>query len=339
MKQLFKNTTAVVLGLGLAVSAIAASDDFQLKANIQTQGKASYENDAFDSFWFRANFGGKYASEDMDAQVMIRMYGPKFGNTIEEKSYDKFLADLYWADYKWDLGANKLDLKLGHWKTDWSQSGNFGTYIDPNLKTRGFLMRDYSHDAFEAGWKYGPSALHAMIATSDSKFKTGYVRVEERLQLAKPFEIGAAYRVNAIDAMYLPAVQTHRVAGNASFTFIKNLRLYGEVAYITTGEDDAITDETVDAGLAIAPEYEQNSDYLPFFVGIELPTAGLFDNLMFEMERINDRDELMNKDVSDFAWTVSMIKSFGHTKTQLNLFSEDELNDVAVALRITTTIK
>lgn len=100
-----------------------------------------------------------------------------------------------------------------------------------------------------------------------------------------------------------------------------------------------VTDETVDAGLAIAPEYEQNSDYLPFFVGIELPTAGLFDNLMFEMERINDRDELMNKDVSDFAWTVSMIKSFGHTKTQLNLFSEDELNDVAVALRITTTIK
>lgn len=187
MKQLFKNTAAVVLGLGLAVSAIAA-DEFQLKANIQTQGKASYENDAFDSFWFRANFGGKYASEDMDAQVMIRMYGPKFGNTIEEKSYDKFLADLYWADYKWDLGANKVNLKLGHWKTDWSQSGNFGTYIDPNLKTRGFLMRDYSHDAFELGWKYGPSALHAMIATSDSKFKTGYVRVEERLQLAKPLK-------------------------------------------------------------------------------------------------------------------------------------------------------
>jgi hypothetical protein len=70
-------------------------------------------------------------------------------------------------------------------------------------------------------------------------------------------------------------------------------------------------------------------------VGIELPTAGLFDNLMFELEHISDRDELMkNEDASDYGWTVGMIKSFGRTKAQLNFFSEDELNDVAAALRI-----
>jgi hypothetical protein len=41
---------------------------------------------------------------------MIRMFGTKFGNTIDGKNYDKFLADLYWANYKWNFGANKVNL-------------------------------------------------------------------------------------------------------------------------------------------------------------------------------------------------------------------------------------
>lgn len=324
--------------VAFAASVFAADGNFELKGNIQTQGIASNQDNWFESFWFRANLGGQYKSEDFDAQIMLRIFGPNFGNSIDGKNYDKILADLYWGNYKYTLGAHKLNLKLGHWKTDWSNSGNFGTYVDPSLSKRGFLGRDYAHDAFELGWNFGPSAFKAMLAASDNKFNTGYVRVEERLKFSFPLEVAAAYRVNAIDAFEQSATQTHRVAGYASYSFVKNLRLYGEIAYIKTTEDDDVNAESIKNGSAIKPEYAQGSDYLPFYVGIEIPTAGLLDHFLFEFERIGDRDEL-NAGADDFAWTVGLVKSYGRTKAQLNFYSEDELSDVAVALRFTTTIK
>ncbi len=325
------------LAFGLSAQA-AAEDAFTLKGNIQTQGVTNTNDKGMESFWFRANIGGMYKSDDFDAQVMLRIFGPHFGNSIDGKKYDKILADLYWANYKYSLGSNKFNLKLGHWKTDWSQATNFGTYIDKALSTRGFMMRDYSHDAFELGWNLGPSAFKAMLATNDGEFNTGYVRVEERLKFSFPLELAAAYRVNALDAMNQPATQTHRVAGYLSYAIVKNLRLYGEVAYLYTTEDDEVNAAAISAGKAIKPEYAQGSELLPFYVGVEIPTAGFLDHLMFEVEHIGNRDEL-NDGADDFAWTVGLVKSYGRTKAQLNVFSEEELDDVAVALRFTTTIK
>ena len=331
---------AAVLALAFTASASAAdiAENFELKANIQTQGIANNNDDGLESFWFRANFGGLYKSEDFDAQIMIRMFGPHFGNNIDGKNYDKFLADLYWGNYKYNLGNHKFNLKLGHWKTDWSQSSNFGTYVDENVSVRGFMLRDISHDAFELGLKFGPSAFNAMIATNDNKFNTGYVRVEERLKFSFPLELAAAYRVNALDAMNQAATQTHRVAGYASYSIIKNLRLYGEVAYIKTTTDSDVNAESIAAGNAIKPEDVQGSEHLPFYVGLEIPTMGILDHMMFELEHVGDRDEI-NEGADDFAWAVALIKSYGRTKAQLNVFSEKELDDVGIALRFTTTIK
>ena len=336
--KLFRFTAIFALALSANVLAADVADNFALKGNIQTQGIANNQDNWFESFWFRANIGGMYKSKDFDAQIMIRMFGPYFGNTIDGKKYDKILADLYWANYKFSAGSHMLNLKLGHWKTDWSNSGNFGTYIDPALNRRGMMMRDYSHDAFELGWTLGPSALKAMVATTDSKFNTGYVRVEERLKFSFPLELAAAYRVNALDAFNQAATQTHRVAGYASYALVPNLRLYGEVAYIKTTEDDAVNATTIANGTAIKPEYSQGSDYLPFYVGLEIPTAGFLDHLMFEVEYIKDRDEL-NAGADEFAWTVGFVKTYGRTKAQLNIYSENEISDVAAALRFTTTIK
>lgn len=330
--------SAIALTFATNVFAADIAENFSFKGNIQTQGVANNQDNWFESFWFRANIGGMYKSKDFDAQIMIRMFGPNFGNSIDGKNYDKILADLYWANYKYRLGDHALNLKLGHWKTDWSNSGNFGTYIDPALNRRGMMMRDYSHDAFELGWNFGPSAFKAMVATTDSKFNTGYVRLEERVKFCFPLELAAAYRVNALDAFNQAATQTHRVAGYASYALVPNLRLYGEIAYIKTTEDSDVNAETIQSGIAIKPEYAQGSDYLPFYVGLEIPTAGFLDHLMFEVEYIKDRDEL-NAGADEFAWTVAFVKTYGRTKAQLNIFSEKELKDVAAALRFTTTIK
>ena len=338
MKNIFKTTAAIAFAFSVNAFAADIAENFAFKGNIQTQAVANNNDDGLESFWFRANLGGMYKSENFDAQIMIRMFGPHFGNKINGKEYDKFLADLYWANYKYRLGDHALNLKLGHWKTDWSNSGNFGTYVDPALNRRGMMMRDYSHDAFELGWNFGPSAFKAMLATSDNQFNTGYVRVEERLKFSFPLEIAAAYRVNALDAMNQPATQTHRVAGYLSYSFVKNLRIYGEIAYIKTTEDSDVNAESIAAGNAIKPEYAQGSEHLPFHVGLEIPTMGFLDHLMFELEHVGNRDEL-NADADDFAWTVGLVKSYGRTKAQFNVFSEKELDDVAVALRFTTTIK
>jgi hypothetical protein len=342
MTHLTKKVTLALLGLGLLVNTYAADGDFNLTGTIQTQGEMSFKDDdkVLDKFWLRANFGGKYSSENFDAQINIRMFAPNFGNTIEEKNYDKITADVYWANYKWVLGGDKLNLKLGHWKTDWSEGGNFGTYIDAALKNRGLLARDYAHDAFELGWTRGISNLNVMLATTSNTFSTGYVRVEENVKFSFPLELKAAYRVNAIDAMTKPAVQTHRVAAKAVYSIMKDLKVYGEVGFLKTGENSVVDSASIANAIAVAPEYDQGSTYLPFYVGVNIPTAGILDGLMLEAEYLKNRDEI-TKDADDFAYTISLIKKLGKAKAQLNIYSGNELKaeEVTVALRITTTIK
>ena len=122
---------AALLTMGLATSAFAIDGEFGLKGNVQTQVTKSIadEDNNFSSGWIRANVGGQYKSENLDGLIMLRIFAPEFGNKIDGKNYDKILADLYWVNYKWKLGeSDMLNLKIGHWKTDWSQSTHFGTY-------------------------------------------------------------------------------------------------------------------------------------------------------------------------------------------------------------------
>ncbi|MCK9181450.1 MAG: hypothetical protein M0P13_01035 [Fibrobacteraceae bacterium] len=325
----------------LAIAGLAnAEGEFGLTGNVQTQAtKALYDNDTdenLSSFFFRSNFGGKYTSDDFDGEVNIRMYATKFGNVSGQ---DRFQADTYYGNYKWALSSSKLNLKLGHWKTDYSRGGNFGSYVDQLVSKRGFLARDYSHDAFELGWQAGPSTLTAMLATSDAKFNTGYVKVEDKLKIADPFEVNLGYRVNAIDPIQYTAVMTHRMDLRANFEVMPKFSVYGEVAAIITGKDDAVNDSSISEGTAVKPEYKQDTNYFPFYVGLEIPTAGIFDKAFVEVEYVKDRDEL-NADADNAAWTVGIVKKIGsRTKAQVSAYSEKEISDVALAARISTTIK
>ena len=327
MKSVLKTTAIAVLSV-LAVAQ--AEEKITLNGNVQTQGtKALYDNDKdnnLDGFWFRANLGGKYNSEDFEGQINIRMYAQNVGNKIQ--------ADTYWGKYKYKAGDALLSLKLGHWKTDWSRSGNFGTYIDQNLKKRGFLARDYSHDAFEFGYKQSISELSVMLATTDENFNTGYIRIQEDLKFNDALKASLAYRVNAIDPIQNTAVLTHRVAAKVSYEIMKNFGLYGEVAVIATGEDE----DLATAENAVEPEYKQDTQYIPFFVGIEIPTNGILSNLYAEFEYVKDREDF-EEGADDFAWTVGIVKKINsHLKIQYNIYSEKEISDVAMGLRLTTSL-
>ncbi|SHL27966.1 hypothetical protein [Fibrobacter sp. UWEL] len=342
----FKKIAAAVLGFGLATAAFAAdvADNMTLKGNVQTQVTKSLADDDnnFSSGWIRANIGGQYKSESLDALIMIRMFGPEFGNVIEGKNYDKILADLYWVNYKWNLGANdNLNLKIGRWKTDWSQSTNFGTYIDKSLAARGLWMRDYSHNAVELGWKHGLNQLNAMVAAKDNKANTGYVRVEDDMKFTFPLELKVAYRSNLIDVVQNTSYLTHRMAAYASYTFMPNLRLYGEYACIYTVDEDIST--SVDNYKAQELGYMNKAGKMfnPFYVGLELPTFGILTNLMAELEYIKDRDQVDAKkpNADELAWTVALVKTVGKSKLQFSVYSEETLSDVGMAFRLTTTIK
>ena len=93
---------AAALVLGMATFASAIDGDFNLKGNIQTQVTKSIADDEhnFSSGWIRANVGGQYKGENLEALIMLRIFAPEFGNKIDGKMYDKILADLYWANYK-----------------------------------------------------------------------------------------------------------------------------------------------------------------------------------------------------------------------------------------------
>ena len=343
----FKKLAAAVLGFGIATAAFAAdvADNMTLKGNVQTQVTKSLadEDNNFSSGWIRANIGGQYKSESLDALIMIRMFGPEFGNVIEGKNYDKILADLYWVNYKWNLGANdNLNLKIGRWKTDWSQSTNFGTYIDKSLSARGLWMRDYSHNAVELGWKHGLNQLNAMVAAKDGKANTGYVRVEDDMKFTFPLEVKVAYRGNLIDAVQNTTYLTHRMAAYASYTFIPNFRLYGEYACVYTEDEDINT--AVDNYKAQELTYmnKPGKMFNPFYVGLEIPTFGILSNLMAELEYVKDRDQVDPKkqpDADELAWTVALVKTIGKSKLQFSVYSEETLSDVGMAFRLTTTIK
>lgn len=315
---------------------------FKLTGNVQAQAiKAVYDNDAdntLDNSFLRANIGGKYTSGDFEAVINIRIFSPTFGNKVKDGdgknfSFDKISADTYYAKYKWNTGFGDFSAQFGRFRTDWTVAGNFGTYVDVHLNKRGFLARDYQHDALGFGFDKGISSFSLLLGTYDNKFDTGYLRAEETVKLGDA-KISAAYRGNLLDPIQHTAEVSHRIAGRASYYFAKNLGLYGEVAYITTGDG-----ENLSAPNGIKSEYAQGTDYVPFFVGVEIPTAGILNSLYAELEYVGDRDEIQ-AGADELAWTVSLIKKFGkHSKIQLSAYSEKELSDVAIAARFTATIQ
>lgn len=324
---------------------------FKLTGNVQAQAiKAVYDNDAdntLDNSFLRANVGGKYASDNFEAVINLRIFSPVFGNKnvtdasldqdgklkTTKSAQDKISADTYYAKYKWNLAFGDLSAQFGRFRTDWTVAGNFGTYVDVHLSKRGFLARDYQHDALGIAFDKGISSFSFLLGTYDNKFDTGYIRAEESLKLGDA-KLSVAYRGNVLDPVQHTAEVTHRVAGRASYYFLKNLGVYGEVAYITTGDGE---DLSVPNG--IKSEYAQDSKYVPFFVGVEIPTAGFLNSLYAELEYLSNRDELQ-ADADAVAWTVSLIKKIGkRSKIQLSAYSENEVSDVAIAARFTATVQ
>lgn len=348
-----KKITSALLLAGMVTAASAADGEFGLKGNVQTQATkmiADRDNN-FSSLWIRANIGGNYKSENFDALVMLRIFAPQFGNKIKDgdgktTSYDKILADLYWANYKWNFETYKLNLKIGHWKTDWSQSTHFGTYIDKDLTARGLWMRDYSHNAIEFGWQTGYSNFTAMLATRDNKANTGYFRFEEDLKFDFPLEAKLAYRINAVDVVQNSAYLTHRIATYLSYKPLDFLRVYGEYGFIITQKDSHISDKDQNY---VAPEYKYmkpGDAYHPFYLGAEYtPKKDCFMNtlmssLYVEWEHINDRKDLTGgKNIDNWAWTVAWAKKIGNSKLQFSLYSGNEISDLGLAFRLTSTIK
>ena len=339
----FKKITSALLVAGLATAAFAADGEFSLKGNVQTQATKMVADDSsnFSSLWVRANVGGQYKSENLDGLIMLRIFAPQVGN--------KILADLYWANYKWNFENYKLNLKIGHWKTDWSQSTHFGTYIDKALTARGLWMRDYSHDAIEFGWQTGISQFNAMLATKDVKANTGYIRIEEDLDfniLDLPLELKLAYRVNAIDRIQNTAALTHHIATYISYSFSPALRVYGEFANIHT-QNDGIKMDKKPRNYAPESNYlVQDKTYNPFYFGLEFtPKEGLLNTLMsslyIEWERIGDRQKVhISKDkMDDWAWVFAWAKKVGKSKLQFSLYSGNEISDLGLAFRLTTTFK
>lgn len=335
--------TSVFTSSAFAEEAKKADEPaFKLTGNVQAQAiKAVYDNEAdntLDNSFLRANVGGKYSSDNFDAVINLRIFSPAFGNKVKDGdgktfSFDKISADTYYANYKWNPEFGKFNLQFGRFRTDWTVAGNFGTYVDVNLSKRGFLARDYQHDAVAFGFEKGISTFSALLGTYDSYFNTGYLRFEETVKLGDA-KVSAAYRGNLLDPIQHTAEVTHRIAGRASYNIFKNFALYGEIAYITTGDGENLT---VPNG--IKSEYAQGTDYLPFFVGVEIPTAGILNSLYAELEYVGDRDEI-TAGADEIAWTVSAIKKFGkRTKLQVSAYSEKEVSDVAIAARVTATIQ
>ncbi len=345
----FTRIASMLLIAGMASSVFAADDSFSLKGNVQTQLTKSIADDEhnFSSGWIRANVGGQYKSENLDGLIMLRIFAPEFGNKIEGKNYDKILADLYWANYKWNLGdKDKLNLKVGRWKTDWSQSTHFGTYLDKDLTKRGLWMRDYSHNAIELGWIHGLSTLNIMFATQDAYANKGYVRIEEDMKFTFPLEVKVGYRANHGDPIQYTAYTTHRVATYASYNIIPAFRVYGEYACIYTQDEDL----SATAPNYLAPEsnyFKPGIYFQPFYLGMDFaPKSGilntLMSNLMVEWEYINKRDNLYpiaEHTYDDWAWTVAYVKKIASSKLQFSVYSENELSDVGLAFRLTTTFK
>lgn len=181
-----------------------------------------------------------------------------------------------------------------------------------------------------------------MVATKNGTANQGYIRVEDDMKFTFPLEMKVAYRSNLIDVVQNTAAITHRVAAYASYTFAPNLRLYGEYACLYTEDQDINT--AVENYIAPESKYFTQGDYVqPFYAGVEIPTFGILSNLMFEMEYIKDREEKIHfaKDnkMDDLAWTVALVKNIGKSKLQFSVYSEDEVSDVGLAFRLTSTIK
>ena len=335
-------TTSVFASSSFAEETKKEEASFKLTGNVQAQAiKAVYDNEkdnTLDNSFLRANIGGKYTSGEFEAVINLRIFSPTFGNSVKDGDgknfgFDKISADTYYAKYNWHPAFGDFSAQFGRFRTDWTVAGNFGTYVDVHLSKRGFLARDYQHAALGFGFDKGISSFSLLLGTYDNKFDTGYLRAEETVKFGDA-KVSVAYRGNVLDPIQHTAELTHRIAGRASYYFLKNLGIYGEIAYIATGDE-----ENLGVWNGIKSEYAQGSDYVPFFVGVEIPTAGFLNSLYAELEYLSNRDELQ-ADADAVAWTVSLTKKFGkHSKVQLSAYSEKEVSDVAIAARFTASIQ
>jgi hypothetical protein len=185
-----------------------------------------------------------------------------------------------------------------------------------------------------------------MLATQDGNANRGYLRVEDDMKFTFPLEVKVAYRGNLIDVLQNTAYVTHRVAAYASYDLLSMLRVYGEYSCVYTQDDDL----NEDAPNYIAPEtkyYLPGIYFQPFYLGLDFaPKTGilntLMSNLMVEWEYINKRDNLYavtEHTYDDWAWTVAWVKKIGSSKLQFSVYSENEMSDVGLAFRLTSTIK
>ncbi|MBR2096128.1 MAG: hypothetical protein IJ908_11095, partial [Fibrobacter sp.] len=156
-----------------------------------------------------------------------------------------------------------------------------------------------------------------------------------------------AYRVNAIDRIQNTAALTHHIATYISYSFSPALRVYGEFANIHTQNDGIKMDEKPRNYVAPESSYLiQNKTYNPFYFGLEFtPKEGLLNTLMsslyIEWERIGDRQKIhISKDkMDDWAWVFAWAKKVGKSKLQFSLYSGNEISDLGLAFRLTTTFK
>ena len=171
--------------------------------------------------------------------------------------------------------------------------------------------------------------------------------------LVTPFllvSIGPAGRnTNTYGQRYREFIGIFHNAGNfctcLSYKIIPEFRIYGEYAHIGTA-DEKIKKE---APNYLAPEskyMKPGKHYNPFYFGAEFaPKDGvmsiLMSNLYLEWERIGDRQEVHDskKKMDDWAWTLAWAKKIGQSKLQFSLYSGNEMSDLGLAFRLTSTFK
>ncbi len=322
MKQL------VTLYILWILSPLWANDDknsVKLSAKIDLHAEKYTKNDdhTVDKLYGRANLTAKSEKENFDGQITIRAYPSGFGFEEPRKVEGDTSVDLsrFQVLYAWFKHTGKwIDATVGRQELFNSNGAFFGNYLDEGASAHYFMGKGVRGNALKLQRKNRILKSSLSIGIQNSDADDGYIRFYQTLIpfKNKKLKIHGGYRSNLFDHVHQEDSKLHHnFVAACDYAIFSSLKIFAEIGFVDVQDPEKI--------------------YSPILIGVTIPSKDFFDQLQFEIEYLEDCNNILDRNSDPLLWSLYGQKSFSnHYQMNAGIFSADQdISHIGIGFRFT----
>lgn len=320
-----KGLPLLMLGFpGVGFSDDSKEEELNFKGSLDIQAQKNLYEDGvsknLEKLFGRINLQVHKNNEEMEGKMTVRAYPSGFGyepvigiegdGSVQTQKVAKFQILDAWAKTK----GSALSFKVGRWFYGDAPAKVFGSYLDITHGSNRVLGRLYGVNALEVSNKVGMFETAIAAITKDESLDEGEFRGVEKIRPNKDLLIMLSYKTNIWNRVR-DDNSDHQQSWDVQARYKVNKEVQGFVE--VAGKENA-------NGIM---EY-------PVLVGSSLPTLGLLNQLILEVE-IVDASSGTRKD-NPVLWAVSAVKKLSDNyKAQVIVHSAETPSEVSLVSRLT----